>query len=113
MAQRQAIGDPRAEKDAFVLPASFSDRAKNSSEGSSSRMAGSSGIGSAAIGSATGVPAASEPVGGSVGGYAPIGRRSSEVSDSEDLLQGQEPTFWGSRGVLLNPRRSLRVINRD
>ncbi|KAK5170871.1 hypothetical protein LTR04_002607 [Oleoguttula sp. CCFEE 6159] len=113
MAQRQAIGDPRAEKDAFVLPASFSDRAKNSSEGSSSRMAGSSGIGSAAVGSAVGVPAASEPVSGSVGGYAPIGRRSSEVSDSEDLLQGQEPTFWGSRGVLLNPRRSLRVINRD
>ncbi|KAK4991533.1 hypothetical protein LTR50_001727 [Elasticomyces elasticus] len=46
-------------------------------------------------------------------GYAPIGRRSSDRSSTEDLLAGQEPTFWGTRGVLLNPRRSLRVINRD
>ncbi|KAL6707586.1 hypothetical protein ACN47E_003935 [Coniothyrium glycines] len=41
------------------------------------------------------------------------GRRSSEGSVSEDLLGGSEPSFWGTRGVLLNPRRSLRVINRD
>lgn len=41
------------------------------------------------------------------------GRRSSEGSVIEDLLSGQEPSFWGARGVLLNPRRSLRVINRD
>jgi hypothetical protein len=40
-------------------------------------------------------------------------RRSSEGSVSEDLLGGAEPSFWGTRGVLLNPRRSLRVINRD
>jgi hypothetical protein len=40
-------------------------------------------------------------------------RRSSEGSVHEDLLSGQEPSFWGTRGVLLNPRRSLRVINRD
>ncbi|KAF2273986.1 kelch repeat protein-like protein [Westerdykella ornata] len=43
----------------------------------------------------------------------PLGRRSSGSSSTEDLLAGQEPTFWGARGVLLNPRRSLRVINRD
>ncbi|KAF2743865.1 hypothetical protein M011DRAFT_461326 [Sporormia fimetaria CBS 119925] len=42
-----------------------------------------------------------------------VGRRSSDSSSTEDLLAGQEPTFWGARGVLLNPRRSLRVINRD
>lgn len=41
------------------------------------------------------------------------GRRSSNGSISEDLLGGHEPSFWGTRGVLLNPRRSLRVINRD
>ncbi|KAH7081531.1 hypothetical protein BKA63DRAFT_210760 [Paraphoma chrysanthemicola] len=41
------------------------------------------------------------------------GRRSSEGSVHDDLLSGQEPSFWGTRGVLLNPRRSLRVINRD
>ncbi|KAF2269161.1 kelch repeat protein-like protein [Lojkania enalia] len=40
------------------------------------------------------------------------GRRSS-VSSTDDLLEGQEPSFWGMQGVLLNPRRSLRVINRD
>ncbi|KAF2477780.1 uncharacterized protein BDR25DRAFT_299575 [Lindgomyces ingoldianus] len=42
-----------------------------------------------------------------------LGRRSSVGSSTDDLLDGQEPAFWGSRGVLLNPRRSLRVINRD
>ena len=31
-------------------------------------------------------------------------------SSTEDLLQGQEPSFLG---VFLNPRRSLRVVNRD
>ncbi|KAH3920012.1 hypothetical protein HBH56_021580 [Parastagonospora nodorum] len=40
-------------------------------------------------------------------------RRSSNGSIHDDLLSGQEPSFWGTRGVLLNPRRSLRVINRD
>jgi hypothetical protein len=40
-------------------------------------------------------------------------RRSSVGSVTEDLLDGNEPSFWGTRGVLLNPRRSLRVINRD
>ncbi|KAF2845395.1 kelch repeat protein-like protein [Plenodomus tracheiphilus IPT5] len=40
-------------------------------------------------------------------------RRSSVGSVTEDLLDGSEPSFWGTRGVLLNPRRSLRVINRD
>ncbi|KAH8727915.1 hypothetical protein GQ44DRAFT_738083 [Phaeosphaeriaceae sp. PMI808] len=48
--------------------------------------------------------------GGAGGEWA---RRGSEGSVHEDLLSGQEPSFWGTRGVLLNPRRSLRVINRD
>ncbi|KAK4613936.1 Kelch repeat-containing protein [Fulvia fulva] len=45
------------------------------------------------------------------GGYNSV-RRSSETSETndEDLLNGREPTFVG---VMLNPRRSLRVINRD
>ncbi|GAB1726830.1 hypothetical protein NU195Hw_g6954t1 [Hortaea werneckii] len=34
----------------------------------------------------------------------------SERSSTEDLLAGQEPSFVG---VLLNPRRSLKVVNRD
>lgn len=40
-------------------------------------------------------------------------RRNSEGSVIDGLLDVHEPTFWGARGVLLNPRRSLRVINRD
>ncbi|KAF2008508.1 kelch repeat protein-like protein [Aaosphaeria arxii CBS 175.79] len=47
------------------------------------------------------------------GGTDAIGRRSSISSSTDDLLAGQEPSFWGAKGVLLNPRRSLRVINRD
>lgn len=50
--------------------------------------------------------------GGAAGAW-PLERRSSEGSVHDDLLSGQEPSFWGTRGVLLNPRRSLRVINRD
>lgn len=52
------------------------------------------------------------------GGYAglPLGSnnpylgRTSARSSTEDLLAGQEPSYLG---VLLNPRRSLRVVNRD
>ena len=39
---------------------------------------------------------------------APVGGNSTANSSTEDLLG--EPTFFG---VLLNPRRSLRVVNRD
>lgn len=42
-------------------------------------------------------------------GYQSV-RRESDQSSTQDLMSGQEPTFVG---VLLNPRRSLRVVNRD
>ena len=42
------------------------------------------------------------------GGGAPTRRSGSDGSSTEDLLQAQEPSFVG---VLLSPRRSLRVIN--
>jgi hypothetical protein len=32
---------------------------------------------------------------------------------SEHLMDGFEPSFWGWNGVLLHPRRSLRIVNRD
>lgn len=51
--------------------------------------------------------------GGIARGVDPLARRPSDASSVDDLLEGQEPAFWGTRGVLLNPRRSLRVINRD
>ncbi|EME42672.1 hypothetical protein DOTSEDRAFT_73483 [Dothistroma septosporum NZE10] len=48
---------------------------------------------------------------GAVGGGYNSLRRNSEGSDTdEDLLAGREPTFVG---VMMNPRQSLRVINRD
>ncbi|KAK8152466.1 hypothetical protein BKA80DRAFT_292562 [Phyllosticta citrichinensis] len=49
---------------------------------------------------------------GSGAGLMPPQPRSN-ASSTDDLLAGQEPSFWGAHGVLLNPRRSLRVINRD
>ncbi|CZT14312.1 uncharacterized protein RCC_00289 [Ramularia collo-cygni] len=71
------------------------------SEGRSSHHRSDSGGASAKATTGTGAP----------GGYASL-RRNSEASDGadEDLLAGREPTFVG---VMLNPRRSLRVINRD
>jgi len=42
-------------------------------------------------------------------GYQNLGRNSQD-SGVEDILTGHEPTFVG---VMLHPRRSLRVINRD
>ncbi|KAF2687734.1 hypothetical protein K458DRAFT_294300 [Lentithecium fluviatile CBS 122367] len=61
----------------------------------------------------TGVAGVAGAGGAGAGGVDALGRRSSVASSTDDLLEGQEPTFWGVRGVLLNPRRSLRVINRD
>ena len=42
--------------------------------------------------------------------YHPANRAGSARSSTEDLLAGREPSYLG---VLLNPRRSLRVVNRD
>jgi hypothetical protein len=42
-------------------------------------------------------------------GYQSL-RRGSDGSSTDDILQTHEPTFVG---VMLNPRRSLKVINRD
>ncbi|KAF2739574.1 kelch repeat protein-like protein [Polyplosphaeria fusca] len=52
-------------------------------------------------------------VAGAEAGTDALGRKNSSASSTDDLLNGQEPTFWGSRGVLLNPRRSLRIVNKD
>ena len=44
------------------------------------------------------------------GGYRSLGASSEDNHSTEDLLGGMEPTFVG---VMLHPRRSLRVVNRD
>lgn len=85
---------------------------KNSSERAPGTLGGSSGGAAAGSFDIARENHADNPsaYGGPVGEW---GRISSEGSVMEDLLSGQEPSFWGARGVLLNPRRSLRVINRD
>ncbi|KAL8692030.1 MAG: hypothetical protein Q9218_002862 [Villophora microphyllina] len=109
MSQRAAAGGPN-EKSSF-LP--------SSTEGSSARNGKGSSIagGSSAIGGASSKLTQSNSNGQDsdapplpTGIWPPVGGNSTTNSSNEDLMLGQEPSFVG---VLLNPRRSLRVINRD
>ncbi|KAI9813301.1 MAG: hypothetical protein M1827_004243 [Pycnora praestabilis] len=101
MSQRVAAGPPGAEKlGAAIFPYSSrgsSDPAKYSTDESS-------GQGRSAAGASSGSGYASIPV------YPPVGGNSTANSSTEDLMAGQEPSFLG---VMLSPRKSLRVINRD
>lgn len=119
VAQSQAhAADPAraAEKTGFVMPpagiGAAGSSAKTSSDGryssnrNGSHAGGSSGYQAGPSGSGSNAEAGTY-------GAGTGGRRSGSVSSTDDLLAGNEPSFWGTRGVLLNPRRSLRVINRD
>ena len=105
MTQRNALtGGGANEKIAFLSEQSTKDRSTEHSSVAAATSGANSGIGS----SIPPVP----PIGsqhGSADGM-PIGGNSTANSSLEDIMRGQEPTFVG---VLLNPRRSLRVINRD
>ena len=101
MSQRAAAAGG-AEKSAFLasaLSGGSSARNKYSTDQSSRKAA--SGAGSSGY---TPVPLLP------VAGEAPVGGNSTANSSVEDLARQMEPSFVG---VLLNPRRSLRVINRD
>jgi hypothetical protein len=117
-----AVAVARSEKQESGFPAtggmmSSSSAGKNSSERAAARDAlfpptdSSSGGGARTSNEAGGAGGGLGYAG--AGGMMADGRRSSDASEDDDLLMGQEPSFWGVRGVLLNPRRSLRVINRD
>ena len=112
MSQRAAAGGPN-EKSAFLFPTSSTEgssaRGKYSTDRSSTAPTNSgTGTGVSAQGSGkSGVPPLPSLPGGV---HAPVGGNSTANSSTEDLMVGQEPSFVG---VLLNPRRSLRVINRD
>ena len=69
----------------------------------------SQGVSSGSAGPSHGHARQQDSIGGSSSGARPFTSSGGENSD-EDLLSGQEPTFVG---VMLHPRRSLRVINRD
>lgn len=101
-----------AEKEKSGINTSASKVSSERPPGTMASSAGGAAAGSFDIGRNTSRDDGSTSYHGA-GGYQPIGRRSSEGSIQDDLLAGQEPSFWGTRGVLLNPRRSLRVINRD
>lgn len=106
MAQRASLGMP-TDKAGFAMPRSSdnSSRRKNSTDISSGHP---SNIPSAAPASSSGAGSA---------GYHPVplvsppeGGNSTANSSTEDLMAGSEPSFFA---VMLNPRRSLRVVNRD
>ena len=108
MSQRQA----RGEKPPAIPGLWTSDSAKTSTERSkennglmSNHGEGSSKAASHPSQSGSGGQTSSTVA----GGYQSVGRNSNQ-SSTEDLLAGQEPTFVG---VMLHPRRSLRVTNRD
>ena len=102
MTQRAAAAG--GEKTAFLGPIS-------SSEGASSRNMDSTDQSSRNAVSQNGSTPASSGWGPGqhLPAGAPVGGNSTANSSSDDLVVG-EPTFFG---VLLNPRRSLRVVNRD
>ncbi|CAK3910703.1 1,3-beta-glucanosyltransferase gel3 [Lecanosticta acicola] len=89
--------------------AGFGPWAAINSENASFHSRGESGGGGGGSTGLLGAAGAGTAVGGA--GYSSL-RRGSEGSDAqdEDLLGGREPTFIG---VMLNPRKSLRVVNQD
>ena len=115
MAQAQARGEKPTD-----IPGLWASDSETAYASERSKFAGNyydgtnSHVGSSAKFSGVGTQgdtASSAAAGGVVGGSGfASARRSSEISDTEDLLADHEPTFVG---VMLNPRRSLRVINRD
>ena len=101
MTQRAAAAG--GEKNAFLGAVSSSEgtsRFKHSTDQSSRKAASQS---DSTPGSSGWGPVPPLP------GGAPVGGNSTANSSTEDLVYG-EPSFVG---VLLNPRRSLRVVNRD
>ncbi|MCJ1241270.1 hypothetical protein MMC14_009274 [Varicellaria rhodocarpa] len=106
MSQRAAAGAPTEKTGFLYSQAPESSKTKRSTEGSGT-VAGS-GTGASGSGSGSG-PESIPPMPG-IGVHFPVGGNSTANSSTEDLITGQEPSFVG---VLLNPRRSLRVINRD
>ncbi|KAL9021574.1 MAG: hypothetical protein Q9185_001222 [Variospora sp. 1 TL-2023] len=108
MSQRAAARGPN-EKSSFLPSSTEGSSARN---GKGSMTDQSSGVGGTssrlAATNSNGQDSSVVPL--PTGLWPPVGGNSTANSSNEDLLVGQEPSFVG---VLLNPRRSLRVINRD
>ena len=100
MSQRAAAGGP-IEKTGFMFPRASGGSSDRPTKFSTDQ---SSGPTASAAGASSGSGYTSIPV------QPPMGGNSTANSSTDDLMAGQEPSFLG---VMLNPRRSLRVINRD
>ncbi|KAF2147462.1 uncharacterized protein K452DRAFT_217510 [Aplosporella prunicola CBS 121167] len=118
MAQAQANGTQQEKQqhgNDSLFPAAAGVGAANSAKNSWERQRRLSAARNASNSGSTSGGATGGVSSHSGGGADAAGRsRAGSVgSSTDDLLRDQEPSFWGTRGVLLNPRRSLRVINRD
>ncbi|KAI4212173.1 MAG: hypothetical protein LQ351_005042 [Letrouitia transgressa] len=110
MSQRAAIGGPN-EKSGFLassLEGSSALRTESTDRSSGAGATSSRATGANSNTGRSGHNSDMPPL--PPGVFPPVGGNSTTNSSSEDLMTGAEPTFVG---VLMNPRRSLRVINRD
>ena len=99
-----------AASDSSNQKSSFSTHSNNSGKMSGTPSGSGSGSGTTPVARRTGTGYQQL---GSNNPYNPQGNyggNSTANSSTEDLMSGQEPSFLG---VFLNPRRSLRVVNRD
>ena len=113
MAQRAHLGAPGVIGAGIPAPGASKFSGQSSSQQKSSFDTRSGNSGEAASGSGTSSAQRQYQQLASNNPYNPIvnpGGGSSRNSSTEDLMSGQEPSFLG---VFLNPRRSLRVVNRD
>ena len=111
MTQRHAAGTLIPEKSPFLSNTSSNNRTGQGGASTTGGTSGNSGSGGPGSGNPSLPPVPGLPNEHSRGsGSGPAGQSTTANSSLEDLMNGQEPSFVG---VLLNPRRSLRVINRD
>ncbi|KAI4187240.1 MAG: hypothetical protein LQ346_005524 [Caloplaca aetnensis] len=108
MSQRAAARAPN-EKSSFLPSSTEGSSARNGKGSITDQSSAIGGASSRLTGTnSNGLDSNAPPL--PTGLWPPVGGNSTANSSNEDLMLGQEPSFVG---VLLNPRRSLRVINRD
>ncbi|MCJ1397242.1 hypothetical protein MMC11_000434 [Xylographa trunciseda] len=105
MSQRAAVAGPN-EKTAFMFGRGSTENSSRPGKYSTDQSSGHSANRSSALNSSSHESGGVPPM----PSLAPVGGNSTTNSSTDDLMIGTEPSFVG---VLLNPRRSLRVINRD
>ncbi|RVX74739.1 hypothetical protein B0A52_01016 [Exophiala mesophila] len=105
MSQQQQ-SDPRWAGGGFAAGGQLSKEEKSQSSGSRTSADNRSGHETSSTAARANPLASNNPYRSVPGGTG----SATAASSTEDLMAGQEPSFLG---VFLNPRRSLRVVNRD